>query len=119
MNQLHNADYRKWQIGSQLNKKLSHLFHPISEAVKGIITKTVRASSVVENFNSRLRNYFFLRRHLGPQYLELLRFFLNHRRFMRSEIPERKGKSPAELLTRKPHKHWLEMLGFQRFQQAA
>ena len=29
----------------------------------------VRASSIVENFNSRLRNYFFLRHHPGPDYL--------------------------------------------------
>jgi hypothetical protein len=29
----------------------------------------VRASSVIENLNSRLRNYFFLRRHLGADYL--------------------------------------------------
>ena len=119
MNKLDEADYRKWQIAGQLKKKLSYLFHPISEALNEIINNTVRASSVVENFNSRLRNYFFLRRQLGPQYLELLRFFLNHRRFMRSEIPERKGKSPAELLSSKPHKHWLEMLGFHKFQRAA
>lgn len=119
MNKLDDGDYRKWQIADQLRKKLSYLFQPISEAINEIIKNTVRASSVVENFNSRLRNYFFLRRQLGPQYLELLRFFLNHRRFMRSEIPERKGKSPAELLAGKPHKHWLEMLGFHRFQRAA
>jgi len=42
----------------------------------------------------RLRNYFFLRRQLGPQYLDLLQFFLNHRTFMRSECPERVGKVP-------------------------
>jgi len=77
----------------------------------------VRASSLVENLNSRLRNYFFLRRQLGPDYLELLRFFLNHRRFMRSEHPERVGKSPAELLSGQEHRHWLELLGFQRFRQ--
>jgi hypothetical protein len=29
----------------------------------------VRASSVIENLNSRLRNCFFLRRHLGRDYL--------------------------------------------------
>ena len=29
---------------------------------------TVRASSLVENLNSRLRSDFFLRRHLGPDY---------------------------------------------------
>ena len=76
---------------------------------------TVRASSVIENLNSRLRSYFFLRRHLGPDYLALLQFFLNHRRFLRSERPERVGKSPAELLTGETHPHWLEMLGYARF----
>ena len=76
---------------------------------------TVRASSLVENVNSRLRSYFFLRRHLGNDYLALLQFFLNHRRFPRSQRPERAGKSPAELLTGQSHRHWLELLGYQRF----
>jgi hypothetical protein len=51
----------------------------------------VRASSAIENLNSRLRNYFFLRRQLGPDYLVLLQLFLNNRRFLRSEHPERVG----------------------------
>jgi hypothetical protein len=84
-------------------------------AVAELAEQTVRASSVIENLNSRLRSYFFLRRHLGPDYLALLQFFLNHRRFLRSERPERVGKSPAELLTGKAHPHWLEMLGYRRF----
>ncbi len=75
----------------------------------------VRASSVIENLNSRLRNYFFLRRQLGPDYLILLRFFLNHRRFLRSEHSERVGKSPAELMTGTSHPHWLKLLGYQPF----
>jgi hypothetical protein len=45
---------------------------------------TPRNSSLVENLNSQLRNYFTLRRHPGTSYLDLLRFFLNHRRFPRS-----------------------------------
>jgi hypothetical protein len=65
--------------------------------------------------NSRLRGYFFLRRQLGPDYLVLLQFFLNHRRFLRSEHAERVGKSPAELLTGTAHAHWLELLGHTRF----
>jgi hypothetical protein len=73
---------------------------------------TVRASSVVENFTSRLRTYFFLRRSLGQDYLALLQFFLNHRRLLRSEHPERVGKSPRELLTGESHPHWLDMRGF-------
>ena len=54
---------------------------------------------MVENLNSRLRNYFFLRRSLGDDYLNLLQFFLNNRCFMRSLKPERTGKSPKQLPT--------------------
>ena len=76
-----------------------------------LLGRAVRASSVIENVNSRLRNYFFLRRHLGADYLALLQFFLNHRRFIRREHPERVAKSPAELLTGQAHRHGLELLG--------
>jgi len=110
---------RRWQQEQQLRAKLRHLFHPIQQAVRNIVAQTVRASSVIENFNSRLRDYFFLRRQLGPEYLELLRFFLNHRRFLRSEHPERQGRSPTEILTGRQHPHWLEMLGFELFKKAA
>jgi hypothetical protein len=71
----------------------------------------------VENLNRRLRHYFFLRRPIGPQYLDLLRFFLNPSPFPRSH-PERVGKTPAELLTGQAHPHWLELLGFARFQRS-
>ena len=91
----------------------------IEQAVQEIMADTPRASSLVENLNSRLRNYFFLRRHIGNDYLELLRFFLNHRRFMRSEIPKRVGLSPLEIMTGKAQPHWFESLGFDRFQRAA
>ena len=76
---------------------------------------TVRANSLVETLNSPLRDYFHPRRHLGPDYLASLRFFLNHRRLERSDRPERVGKTPAELLTGQSHSHWLEMLGYTRF----
>jgi hypothetical protein len=56
--------------------------------------------------------------HLSAGYLSLLQFFLNHRRFLRSEHAERVGQSPAELLTGQSQPHWLEMLGYQRFQRA-
>jgi hypothetical protein len=79
---------------------------------------TVRASSLVENLNSRLRSYFFLRRHLGADYLALLQFFLNHRTLQRSDRPERVGKTPAELMTGQSHPRWLEMLGYTRFVRA-
>jgi hypothetical protein len=74
---------------------------------------------MVENLNSRLRCYFFLRRQLGPDYLELLRFFLNHRRYPRSRKDGRARRSPAEILQGKMLPHWLEQLGFTRFRKAA
>jgi hypothetical protein len=82
------------------------------EAVMQAMAQTPRCSSMVENLNSRLRNYFTLLRQLGGQYLELLKFFLNHRTFLRSRVPERVGKSPCQILTGGAHPHWLTMLGF-------
>jgi hypothetical protein len=104
-------DGRRWPREAALRQQLRGRFYELSEAVATVARSTVRASSVVENLNSRLRNYFFLRRHLGPDYLHLLQFFLNHRRFLRSEHPERVDQSPAELLTGTAHAHWLELLG--------
>jgi len=108
-------DPSRWPREDAMRSQLGSRYFPLSVATVEVARQTVRASSLVENLNSRLRNYFFLRRHLGPDYLALLQFFLNHRRFLRSERPERVGKSPAELLGGSPHPHWLEMLGHVRF----
>ena len=110
-----DRDPRRWSEESDLRHILRGRYWEVSEAIAALGSKTVRASSLVENLNSRLRNYFFLRRHLGADYLDLLQFFLNHRRLVRSDRPERVGKSPAELLTRQAHPHWLYLLGYERF----
>jgi hypothetical protein len=106
-------------LEKKVRRYLNHRFCGIGEAVREIIGEVVRASSVVENLNSRLRNYFFLRKQIGPSYLELLRFFLNHRRFVRSEHPDRVGKSPREIMTGQPHAHWLDLLNLTSCQIAA
>ncbi len=106
-----------WQKWNHLYQQLSDKFLPVKEAVESAMKSTPRASSLVENLNSRLRNYFFLRKHLNSDYLDLLRFFLNHRTFMESRVTERVGKSPTELMTGEKHPHWLEMLGFELFQR--
>ena len=99
-----------WQGWSRLRAQLGGKFHALFAAVSRAMADTPRSSSLVENLNSRLRSYFTLRRHLGGSYLELLRFFLNHRRFLRSHAG-RQGKSPRELLTGQAHPHWLTLLG--------
>ena len=100
-----------WQGWNRLRAKMGDKFHALFDAVGQAMAQTPRSSSLVENLNSRLRNYFTLRRHLGGSYLSLLQFFLNHRRFMRSRRAERNGKSPRELMTGQGHPHWLTLLG--------
>ena len=108
-------DPKRWCREASLRETLRGRYHGVSAGVQELSERVVRASSLVENLNSRLRTYFFLRRQLGTDYLTLLQFFLNHRRYLRSEHPGRIGKSPAELLTGEPHAHWLELLGYTRF----
>ena len=116
---LPSSSNKRWERHEVLRNILGRNFYPIEIAVLEVLDKAVRASSMVENLNSRLRNHFTLRKQLGNNFLELLRFFLNHRRFNTSEKEERIGKSPTELLTGTNHKHWLELLGYELFKRAA
>ena len=101
-----------WEGWCRLCAQMGHKCHAVFEAVKLAMAQTPRCSSMVESFNSRLRNYFTLRRQLGGEYLGLLQFFLNHRTFLRSRVAERVGKSPTQLMNSKDHPHWLTLLGF-------
>ena len=94
-------------------------FDEVEEDVLIALDSTERTSSMVENLHSRIKPYFNLRHEIGFDYLELLRFYINHTPFQRSSKEARKNKTPAEILTGNPHEHWLEMLGFQRFKKAA
>ena len=105
------SDSRRWSREAVLYQQLGGRLHELRTALAAVVRGTVRASSLVENCNSRLRNYFFLRRQVGPDYLHLLRFYLNHRPYPRSSRPERTGHSPRERLTGQSHAPWLEMLG--------
>jgi hypothetical protein len=111
-------DPKRWSRVATLRETLRGRYHGVCADVRELSDRVVRASSMVENLNSRLRSYFFLRRQLGTDYLTLLQFFLNHRRYLRSEDPSRVDKSPAELLTGERHAHWLELLGYTRFSQS-
>ena len=117
LHSMSNCENQYWELSNYLYDQLGAEFYNIQKEVEGIISETVRASSLVENLNSRLRNYFFLRKTLGNDYLGLLQFYLNHRRYMRSCRAERIGKSPKELLTQETHDHWLELLGFKLFKK--
>jgi hypothetical protein len=115
--QMADGDRRKWQRGAAPRGQLGGRHHELSALAEALRRGAVRASRVVENYNGRLRNYFFPRKEIGGGHLDLLRFFLNHRRFVRSEQPQRVGKGPAELLSGSQHAHWPELPGYERFSQ--
>ena len=108
-----------YKLMKHLRQLLRSKFHRVEDAVQAMPDLVVRASSAVENFNARLRNYFFLRKNVGSKYLVLLRFFLNHRKLLASESTLRKGRSPAEIMLKQGQEHWLEQLGYTLFKQAA
>jgi hypothetical protein len=109
----------RWQREQELWRQLGGKYAQLRVEIESLAAGVVRASSVIENLNSRLRNHFFLRKQLGSGYLNLLQFYLNHHRFERSERAEREGKSPREVLSGQQHEHWLELLGYRRFRQVA
>ena len=91
---------------------LGSTYDVIEDEVLFILESTHRCSSMVENFNSRLRPYLDNRKFISPKILALIQFYLNHKPFMRSKHERLVNKSPAEAFTGKSHKPWLEMLGF-------
>ncbi len=77
-----------------------------------ILDHTKRASSLVENLNSRIRVYMDLKRTVPGRYFTLMKVYFNTRKYHRSRVRERIGKSPIELLTGKKYPDFLEVLGY-------
>jgi hypothetical protein len=95
-------------------------YEAVEDAVLHILDTTHRCSSMVENFHSRLHPYLAENKIVTQKILDLIRFYLNHKPFMRSAHTQLIGKTPAEAFTGKVHKPWLEMLSsYHEIAQAA
>ena len=115
----HAMEYQYVLRSELLEAELGDRFDAIEDAVIAALYSTERTSSMIENLNGRVRKHLYYRQESGRGFLDLLRFYFNHTLFLRSTRVERHKKSPAEILSGKPHPHWLEMLGFERFKRAA
>ena len=51
-----------------------------------------------------------IKRHMSGNFYCLLKAYLNHKKYYRSRIASRKGKSPIELLTGKYHMELIDLL---------
>ncbi|MCP4355727.1 MAG: hypothetical protein GY793_08895 [Proteobacteria bacterium] len=105
------------KIIKQMYDKFGERYYALNSAVKEVMDSITSSSSLVENFNSRLSGRFFIHKFIGNEYLELLRFYLNHVPFLRSSDPKRKGRTPAAIMRGERHLHWLEMLGLSPFKR--
>lgn len=94
-------------------------YDALENDVLAILESTHRCSSMIENFNSRLRPYLDEQKFMTQKTLSLIQFYLNHKPFMRSQHQRLIHKTPAQAMTGKDHPHWLEMLGFQLFNRKA
>ena len=107
-----NMKNKYWILDLKLKSSLGNNYCRIKAKATEILKTIVRCSSIVENINSQIRPYLFLKRVLKGKFLDLLQFYLNTRKYLNSRVKERKGKSPLELLTGKEHGNWLAILGY-------
>lgn len=105
---------RYWVLEGTLLSKFGKDLKNIQAQIKEIINNTFRASSIVENVNSLIRPYFFLRKSIGrSNFLNLLQFYFNTKIIKRCDkFPGRIGKTRLELLTGRKHPNWLQLLGY-------
>lgn len=109
----YNIDSLKYNNkSSELEALIGPIYDDVEDVILFVLETTHRCSSMVENFNSRLRPYLDERKMVTQKHLGLIQFYLNHKPFMRSQHKALVNKTPAEILTGKSHNSWLEMLGF-------
>ncbi len=100
------------RIEYALGELLCNGYADAKAAFEQVLSTIKRASSLVENLNGRIRPFMDLKRVIPDRFFALLKVYFNTKRYRRSRIPERVGKSPIELLTGKPCAEFLETLGY-------
>ena len=82
------------------------------EDFKKLLNSIKKASSIVENLNSRIRTYMNVKRMVPENFFTLMKVYFNTMRYRRSRIKERVGKSPLEILTGRKQPSFMEAIGF-------
>ncbi len=104
--------WERSRIEYELGKFLCTRYTEVREEFKRILRSTKRASSMVENVNGRIRTYMNLKRIVPKKFFILMKVYFNTKKYRRSRILQRIGKSPIELLTGKEYPEFLECIVF-------
>ncbi len=81
----------------------------ILSEVEQVFIRRYRASSAIEGFNAALRPYLYVHKGVTQGFLELFRFYYNHRQ---RRWGRHKGTSAYEVMTGKAVDDWLTWLGY-------
>jgi hypothetical protein len=85
-------------------------FGAVEKTHDRILGSIKRASSMIENVNNRLRPYMDIKKHVSSQFYSLIQLYLNTKKYRRSRIESRVGRSPVEILTSKQWPELIELL---------
>ena len=81
----------------------------ILSEVEQVFIHRYRASSAIEGFNAALRPYLYVHKGVTQGFLELFRFYYNHRQ---RRWGRHKGSSAHEAMTGEAVDDWLTWLGY-------
>ncbi|MBE6101260.1 MAG: hypothetical protein E7200_04055 [Selenomonas ruminantium] len=85
-------------------------FSAVEKMHDRILGSIERAGSMVENVNSRLRPYMEIKKHVSSQFYSLIQLYLNTKKYRRSRLESRVGRSPVKILTGKQWPEFIELL---------
>lgn len=97
-------------IEKRLYKRLGNRLIDARAALPDIIHMTYRASSMVENVNSRVRCYMNLKREIPERFMPLLCLYLNTRKAIRPKNKSWVGTSALDRLTGHENPAFLDLL---------
>lgn len=105
---VYSAEYAA--IEKRLYKRLGNRLLDARDALPDIIHMTYRASSMVENINSRIRCYMNVKREIPERFMLLLCLYLNTRKAIRPQNKEWVGTSALDRLTGHENPAFLDLL---------
>ncbi len=104
--------WERSRIEYELGSLLCARYTEVRGEFERILRSARRASGMVENVNGRIRTHMNLKRIVPRKFFILMKVYFNTKKYRRSRILQRIGKSPIELLTGKEYPEFLECIGF-------
>ena len=105
------AANKEWELmEKRLYRRFGKRLPEAREVLDELLSETRRASSMIENLNSRLRRFMDLKGEIPENFLILIKVFFNTKKQIRSVHDSRKGTSALDRLTGKVNLEFLDIV---------